>query len=143
MTGFRQRAIDRFKAGDRFTASRRFCADDIQLFARFSRDYNLAHFDACFAEAGQLKATISHELLMASLMNEIGSKIGWLAAGASYYESKPIYTGDLITCEWLIKAMDDRGQATASVTMTNQAGTRVMAAEMIGRQQSSALPFAT
>ncbi|WP_223446166.1 MaoC/PaaZ C-terminal domain-containing protein [Pseudomonas sp. BF-R-19] len=122
----------RFQAGDSFTASRRYNIEDVQLFARLSRDYQLVHFDACYAEAGPLKAAVSQELLMASLVTEISRKIGWMSAGITYTVTKPVHSGDTITCHWVITTLDEQGRATAQITMTNEAGITVMDAETSG-----------
>lgn len=132
MTRFRQRASEELQAGDNFTASRRFNFEDIQLFSRISRDYQPAFFDACCAEAAVLKALVSHELLTASLVTEIGRKIGWVGDSITIHFTRPAYTGDTITCHWLIKTLGTQGRATAKITMTNEAGMTVMDAEASG-----------
>jgi acyl dehydratase len=114
------------------TVSRRFSEEDIQAFARISRDYNPVHFDARFAEARHFRAPICHGLLTASLITEIGGQIGWLAAGMIFQFKNPVYAGDTITCYWVIKAMDDKGRATAAITMTNEEGITVLEAETSG-----------
>jgi acyl dehydratase len=129
---FRQRAAKGLQVGESFTVSRRFTEEDIQLFARISRDYNPVHFDARYAEARRFRAPISHGLLTASLVTEIGGQIGWLAAGMTFHFKKPVYAGDTITCHWVIKEMDDKGRATAAITMTNEAGITVLKAETNG-----------
>jgi 3-hydroxybutyryl-CoA dehydratase len=132
MIRFKRRDSEGFQAGDSFTVSRRFSSEDIQLFARISRDYQSAHFDACYAEAGPLKAAVSQELLTASLVTEIGRQIGWVSAGIVFNVTKPAYTGDTITCHWVIKTLDNRGRATAHISMTSEAGITVMDAETSG-----------
>jgi 3-hydroxybutyryl-CoA dehydratase len=132
MTRFRQRASEELQAGDSFTASRRFNIEDIQLFTRISRDYQPAFFDVCCAEAVVFKALVSHELLTASLVTEIGRKIGWVGDSIAFHFTQPAYTGDTITCHWAIKTLDNQGRATAQITMTNEAGMTVMDAEACG-----------
>jgi acyl dehydratase len=132
MTRFRQRASEELQAGDSFTASRRFNIEDIQLFTRISRDYQPTFFDACCAEAVVFKALVSHELLTASLVTEIGRKIGWGGDSIAFHFMQPAYTGDTITCHWVIKTLDNQGRATAQITMTNEAGMTVMDAEACG-----------
>lgn len=132
MSRFRQRASDELQVGDSFTVSRRFNIEDIQLFTRISRDYQPAFFDACFAEAAVFKALVSHELLTASLVTEIGRKIGWVGDSITCHFTQPAYTGDMITCHWVIKTLGNQGRATAQITMTNEAGMTVMDAEACG-----------
>lgn len=123
MKSFRQRAAEGLQTGDSFTLSRCFSQEDIQRFAQISRDYNPVHFDARFAEARRFKAPVSHGLLTASLMTEIGGQIGWLASAMTFHFKRPVYPGDTVTCHWLIKDMDEKGRATAVITMTNEDGT--------------------
>ncbi len=132
MIGFRQRAANGLQVGDSFTVSRRFSEEDIQVFAKISRDYNPVHFDARYAQARNFKSPISHGLLTASLLTEIGGQIGWLASGMDLRFKKPVYAGDTITCQWVIKEMDDQGRATAAITMTNDEGALVLEAEVRG-----------
>jgi 3-hydroxybutyryl-CoA dehydratase len=132
MTRFRQHASEELQVGDSFTASRRFNIEDIQLFTRISRDYQPAFFDACCAEAAVLKALVSHELLTASLVTEISRKIGWVGDSIAFRFTRPVYTGDTITCQWVIKILGNQGHATAQITMTNEAGVTVMDAEACG-----------
>ncbi|KJZ63815.1 MaoC family dehydratase [Pseudomonas fluorescens] len=132
MISFRQRAAKGLQVGDSFTVSRRFSEEDIQRFASISRDYNPVHFDARFAEARGFRAPVSHGLLTASLVTEIGGQIGWLASGMTFHFKKPVYVGDTITCHWVITDIDEKGRATAAITMTNEDNIIVMEAQTSG-----------
>ncbi|AZD08044.1 Acyl dehydratase [Pseudomonas chlororaphis] len=132
MKSFRQRAAEGLQAGDRFTLSRCFSEADIQGFARLSRDYNPVHFDAEFAAARRFRAPVSHGLLTASLLTEIGGQIGWLASAMSFQFKQPVYAGDTITCHWVIQALDEQGRATAAITMTNEDGIIVLEGQTRG-----------
>ncbi|WP_192564656.1 MaoC family dehydratase [Pseudomonas gozinkensis] len=132
MKSFRQRAAEGLKIGDRFTLSRCFSAEDLQRFAQVSRDYNPVHFDQRFSEARHFKAPVSHGLLTASLVTEIGGQIGWLAASTTFEFKRPVYPGDTVTCEWLITELDSKGRGTAVVTLTNEGGVVVLAGETRG-----------
>jgi acyl dehydratase len=132
MKSFRQRAAEGLQTGDSFTLSRSFTQEDIQRFAQISRDYNPVHLDARFAEARRFKAPVSHGLLTASLMTEIGGQIGWLASAMTFHFKRPVYPGDTVTCHWLIKDMDEKGRATAVVTMTNEDAITVLEGETSG-----------
>lgn len=129
---FRQRAVEGLKLGDSFTISRRFSEEDVRAFAEISRDYNPVHLDARYAEARRFRAPICHGLLTASLVTEIGGQIGWLAASMVFRFKNPVYPGDTITCHWVIEAMDDKGRATAAITMVNEEGVTVLEAETRG-----------
>ena len=132
MTSLRQRAAQGLKVGDSFTLSRLFSDADIQDFAKISRDYNPVHCDARFAEARGFRAPVSHGLLTASLLTEIGGQIGWLAAGMTFDFKKPVYAGDRITGHWLITEITHNTRAAATVTMTNEDGVVVLQAHTRG-----------
>ncbi|PMY59733.1 MULTISPECIES: MaoC family dehydratase [Pseudomonas] len=132
MKSFRQRATEGLQAGDRFTLSRCFSEADIQGFATLSRDYNPVHFDAEFAAARRFRAPVSHGLLTASLLTEIGGQIGWLASAMSFQFKQPVYAGDTITCHWVIQALDEQGRATAAISMTNEDGIIVLEGQTSG-----------
>jgi acyl dehydratase len=132
MLRFRQCAVGELRVGDSFTVSRRFNIEDIQLFSRFSRDYQPAYLNACCADATVFKAPVCHELLTASLITEIGRKIGWGSTSFAFHFTQPVFTGDTITCRWTIKTLDSQGRATAQITMTNDAGITVIDAETSG-----------
>lgn len=137
MKSFRQRAADGLKIGDRFTLSRCFSVEDILRFAQISRDYNPVHFDQRFAEAHHFKAPVSHGLLTASLVTEIGGQIGWLAASMTFNFKRPVYPGDTVTCVWLITELDSKGRGTAVVTLTTEDGVVVLEGETRGMVPSA------
>jgi acyl dehydratase len=90
----RERAINGLYKGDRFTITRTFTPDDIQRFADISRDYNPVHLDRAYAELRNFRAPISHGLLTACLLTEIGGQIGWLATGMNFQFKRPVYAGN-------------------------------------------------
>jgi 3-hydroxybutyryl-CoA dehydratase len=132
MTGYRERAAEGLQAGDSFRTSRTFTDDDVIRFAKISRDYNPVHFDARFAKARNLAAPICHGLLTASLVTEIGGQISWLASAMNFRFKGPVYVGEKITCNWVITAIDQNGQAKAFVTITKENGAAVVEAEIRG-----------
>ncbi len=132
MAGFRGRAAAGLQVGDSFRTSRIFTDDDVIRFAQISRDYNPIHFDARFAKARDFRQPICHGLLVASLATEIGGQIGWLASAMNYRFKGPVYVGETITCSWVITAIDHKGRAKASVTITKDDGVTVIEAEISG-----------
>jgi 3-hydroxybutyryl-CoA dehydratase len=132
MLGFRERAAEGLQVGDSFRTSRAFTYDDVIRFANLSRDYNPVHFDARFAKARNLPAPICHGLLAASLVTEIGGQIGWLASAINFRFKGPVYVGEMITCSWVITAIDQNGRAKASVAITREDGVTVIEAEISG-----------
>ncbi|MCE4071447.1 MULTISPECIES: MaoC family dehydratase [Pseudomonas aeruginosa group] len=132
MRNARQLAIDGLRKGDRFTVTRAFTMEDIQRFAEISRDYNPVHVDLPYAQLRNFRAPISHGLLTASLLTEVGGQIGWLATGMNFRFKRPVYSGELITCVWEITDIDERGRAQASIQITNPDGEVVLEAETSG-----------
>jgi 3-hydroxybutyryl-CoA dehydratase len=132
MAGLRERAAEGLQIGDAFKTTRTFTDDDVALFARISRDYNPVHFDARFAKTRNFPAPICHGLLSASLLTEIGGQIGWLASFMNFRFKGPVYVGEPITCHWEITAIDPKGRAKASVTITKEDGVPVIEAEIGG-----------
>jgi len=128
----RQRAAAGLKVGDSFSVSRSFSSADIALFAQLSRDYNPVHFDATYAALRNFRSPISHGLLTASLLTEIGGEIGWLAAGMSFRFKRPVYPDETITCHWIITEIDERGRAKAEIRILNASGETVLEAETTG-----------
>jgi acyl dehydratase len=132
VVGLRERAADGLQIGDSFRTTRTFTDDDVNLFAQISRDYNPIHFDARFAKARSFSAPICHGLLAASLVTEIGGQIGWLASVMNFRFKGPVYVGEKITCNWVITAIDEKGRAKASITITKGDGVTVIEAEICG-----------
>ena len=132
MVGLRERATQGLEVGDTFRTTRTFTDDDVTLFARISRDYNPIHFDARFAKARNFSAPICHGLLSASLVTEIGGQIGWLASIMNFSFKSPVYVGETITCNLVITAIDQKGRAKATVTITKGDGVTVIEADISG-----------
>ncbi|MHC8332748.1 FAS1-like dehydratase domain-containing protein [Pseudomonas sp. LB3P25] len=84
------------------------------------------------AGSRRFRAPVSHGLLTASLLTEIGGQIGWLASGMTFHFKQPVYAGDTITCHWLITGIDEKDRATAAITMTNEDDIIVLEAETSG-----------
>ncbi|HPQ95269.1 MAG: MaoC family dehydratase [Thiothrix sp.] len=132
MSNIRQRAAEGLHTGDQFTITRCFTAEEITAFASLSRDYNPVHCDSVYAELKGLRAPITHGLLTASLITEIGGQIGWLAKNMSLRFKRPVYAGETLTCDWIILDIDDRGHAKAAVRVINDSGITVLEAETTG-----------
>jgi acyl dehydratase len=132
MASIRERAAEGLEAGDSFQTTRTFTHDDITHFAQISRDYNPVHFDVRFAKARNFAAPICYGLLTASLVTEIGGQIGWLASDMNFRFKGPVYPGEKLSCSMRITAVDRRGRAKASVTITKHDGTTVIEAEIGG-----------
>lgn len=128
----RQRAAEGLVVGDRFTTTRCFTPADIASFATLSRDYNPVHWDSHFATLKGMREPIAHGLLTASLITEIGGQIGWLASGMSFQFKRPVYAGETLTCDWIIREIDERERAKADISVINNDGITVLEAEITG-----------
>lgn len=126
MSNIRQRATEGLYIGDQFTITRRFTAEEIVSFASLSRYYNPVHCDSVYAELKCLRTPIAHGLLTASLITEIGGQIGWLAMNMSFQFKRPVYAGETLTCDWIIREIDERGRAKAEVRVVNGGGITVL-----------------
>lgn len=132
MKQLRQRAIEGLAVGDEFVVTRTFTTDEIRQFAHLSRDYNPVHLDEPYARLRNFEAPVSHGLLTASLLTEIGGQIGWLASGMTFRFRRPVYADEALSCRWSITEIDDRGRATAVITITNPDGVTVLEAQTTG-----------
>jgi 3-hydroxybutyryl-CoA dehydratase len=101
-------------------------------FADISRDYNPVHLDGRFAEVKNFHGCISHGLLVASILTEIGGQIGWLASGMNFRFKKPVYFGDPIECRFTITELDERNRAKAEALFKNQRDEVVIEAQITG-----------
>jgi acyl dehydratase len=132
ITNIRQRAAEGLSVGDRFTITRCFSSEDIVSFAAISRDYNPVHCDSHFATLKGMREPIAHGLLTASLITEIGGQIGWLASSMSFKFKRPVYAGETLTCDWVIREIDEQERAKAEISVINGDGVTVLEAEITG-----------
>ncbi len=128
----RQRAAEGLRVGDRFTIRRCFSPDDIAAFAALSRDFNPVHCDQGYIDVKGLGEPIAHGLLTASMITEIGGQIGWLAASMNFRFKRPVYAGEILTCEWVVLTIDERLRATAEIRITSGDGQVALEAETRG-----------
>ncbi len=132
MSEIRKKTIKGLQTGDAFSISRTYTESDVAKFADISRDYNPVHFDGRFSDVKNFDGRICHGLLVASMVTEIGGQIGWLASAMSFKFKHPVYFGDTIKCELVIKDIDANGWATADAVFTNEKGIIVLESELSG-----------
>ncbi len=132
MSHIRRTAARGLKKGDRFSISRTFSRDDTELFGRITRDFNPVHYHEAWARGKGIPDPICHGLLVGSMLCEIGGQIGWLASSMNFRFLQPVYFGDTITCTFTITDIDSRQRASARVEFHNQAGQKVLSAELGG-----------
>lgn len=82
------------KAGDLISFERVFTVDDVEQFTKLSRDEGLHHVAP--DEEGRL---VVQGLLTTTLPTKIGGDANVLARTMNVEFLRPVYTGDLITCQ--------------------------------------------
>lgn len=110
--------------------------EDINLYARASRDYNPIHIDEEFAKKTPLGGTVAHGMLVLACASQMMTGAfgkHWLAGGKLNVRFKaPARPGDTITVQGQIKKIlqDDR-QTTIScdILCANQNGETVITGE--------------
>jgi 3-hydroxybutyryl-CoA dehydratase len=114
--------------------------EDINLYAKASRDYNPIHIDEEFAKKTPLGGTIAHGMLILAYISQLMTNsfgISWLRSGRLNVRFKaPARPGDVITIEGKItKILDENGQRTIScdVLCSNQKDETVITGEAIVR----------
>jgi 3-hydroxybutyryl-CoA dehydratase len=114
--------------------------EDINLYAKASRDYNPIHIDEEFAKKTPLGGTIAHGMLILAYISQLMTNsfgISWLTSGRLNVRFKaPARPGDVITIEGKItKILDENGQRTIScdVLCSNQKDETVITGEAIVR----------
>ncbi len=132
MSSIRERAAGGLSTGDVFEVKRTFSEQDMEAFARISRDYNPVHFDERYAGAKGFQGRICHGLLVASLVTEVGGQIGWLASGMEFRFLRPVYFGDTITCVLTVTEILESGRARAEARFENGQGVRVLEGVVTG-----------
>lgn len=50
----------------------------------------------------------------------------------SFQFKRPVYAGETLTCDWVIREMDNKGRARAEVSVINDDGITVLEAETTG-----------
>jgi 3-hydroxybutyryl-CoA dehydratase len=114
--------------------------EDINLYAKASRDFNPIHIDENFAKKTPLGGTIAHRMLIlayASQMMTINFGKYWLNGGSLNVRFKaPARPGDVITVSGTIaKLQNEPAQTTIScdILCANQKGEAVITGEAIVR----------
>lgn len=119
-------------AGDSFTLSRTFTREEVDQFARISRDRNPVHSSEGFAMGKGFGSLICHGLHVGSLLSEIGGQLAMLASGMNFRFRRPVYFGDTVTCTLTIEEMGDGGRVKCSALFVNQAGETVIEGQLFG-----------
>ena len=114
--------INAVAVGQEATVSRKITADDVEVFARLSLDWNPVHFDEDFAASTLFGKRIAHGMLgMALVSGALTELMGagniWISSSVKF--EKPIFINDTITCTLTIANVDRRRVADIDVRVEN------------------------
>ncbi|MFB6267592.1 MAG: dehydratase [Halodesulfurarchaeum sp.] len=116
--------------GDEYTVERTFTTADVRTFGELSGDRQAIHTEP--DEEGRL---VVQGLLTGTLPTAIGADLQVLARRMDLEFVRPVYTGERITCTWTndsVEPRDDGVSIRATAICTNEAGERVLEAEIAG-----------
>lgn len=105
------------REGDTFTYERTFTVEEVQQFAALSGDAQPRHTEP--DEDGRL---LAQGLLTATLPTKIGGDLEMLAHTMDLEFTRPVYTGESVTCTWThetVEEREDRYVVTADVVCTH------------------------
>lgn len=127
----RNRTFDEIAVGDSASLQRTLTAEDIQLFAVMSGDFNPTHVDAAFAASTDLNDVIAHGMWGGALISGLlGTR---LPGPGTLYESQtlafvaPVRIGDTLTVTATVTARDEASRGvTLRCTCVNQDGRTVI-----------------
>ncbi len=114
------------KIGDRCTVKRIFTADDVELFAKVTGDYNPIHFDEKYAKTTIFKKPIVHGPLVITLITTIFAKelpgpgTVYLSHEVKYFN--PVYLGEEIIGTVEVVSINDKQHIFVKTTCVNASG---------------------
>jgi acyl dehydratase len=110
--------------GEVYTYERTFTKEDVEQFGDISGDQQSIHTDP--DEDDRL---VVQGLLTATLPTKIGGDLGYIASEMKYEFLRPVYTGNMITCDVTTESVEereDRYEVMLSITCYNEEGDDVM-----------------
>ena len=132
----RNHLYDDLQVGQQDSMQRTLRAEDIQLFALASGDFNPAHLDPDYAAKTPFKAVIAHGMWGGALISAVlGTRFpgpGTIYLSQSLRFSAPVYIGDTITVTLTVKEKHDaKRRVTMDCQCTNQDGQVVISGEAL------------
>jgi len=123
----RGKSIHELKIGDSAELSKTVTADDIELFAKATGDFNPVHLDQAYAEKTIFKGRIAHGVFSLGVLSTILGNI--LPGHGTIYLSQevkflaPVKIGDTITARVeVIELIPEKNRAKFKTTCMNQDG---------------------
>ena len=106
---------------------KRITQDEIDLYAKASRDFNPIHIDPVFALQTAAKGTIAHGMLVLSYVSQMMTEAfgqNWLSGGRFNIRFKaPARPADILTIQGKVEKIENQGlqtQIVCSVLCSNQ-----------------------
>lgn len=126
-------SFEAMQVGQTFTFRRTFTDGDLSLFCGVTGDYNPYHIDDAFVEESWFERRSIPGLLTGSMITQIGGMIGFLVTDMTFQFLLPVYVGDTITCEVIVRHKDEaKRRINAEATFVNQRGAKVLKASFSG-----------
>lgn len=133
------------EAGQRATRSMKVDEGVVKAFAEITGDYNPLHFDAEFAAKTRFGRLIAQGGIATGLLHALVAMdlpgAGSVFVRQSWKFPKPVYLGDTITAEAVVKSVQaKRRMAEMEFRVTNQDGDVVLEGEALVYQAEAELP---
>ena len=129
----RNRTFDEIEVGDSASIERTLTAEDIQLFAVLSGDFNPQHMDAEFAASTKYQGVIAHGMWGAALISAVlGMRLpgpGTVYRAQTLRFLAPVRLGDTLSIRVGVSAKHDDQTVTLQCTCVNQSGHTVIDGE--------------
>ena len=127
----RNRTFQEIAIGDSASLQRTLAAEDIQLFAVMSGDFNPTHIDPDFAASTRMEGVIAHGMWGGALISGLlGTRLpgpGTLYLGQTLRFLAPVRIGDTLTVTATVTAREEaRRRVTLHCTCVNQDGRTVI-----------------
>lgn len=120
-----------FTDGEVASLTKVITVENIEQFAKLSRDFNPVHIDEAFAETTYFQGRIAHGMLIASLISTVlGNKLpgfGSIYIDQTLHFLAPVRPGDEVTARVEVNSWDsDKGRITLSTEVSKQDGNIVL-----------------
>ena len=118
------------REGQTHTFQRTFTPEDVRRFADLSGDEQPRHLEP--DDEGRL---LVHGLLTATMPTKLGGDLEVLGRSMSFDFLQPVYTGETVTCEMEIEAVEEREgryDLRAGVTCENEESETVLTGTVEG-----------
>lgn len=127
------RTYDELQIGDRDYVEKQLTQEDITTFATVSTDCNPAHVDPEYAKETFFKQVIGHGMWSGSLISAaIGTKLpgpGTIYLSQSFSFRGPVFIGDVIRAEVMVKQKNEKNRIILDCQCTNQKGEVILTGE--------------